>query len=131
MAFPGSGTAAWPERPGRYIIPSAPGGGPDDAARIIMAERARQVGQQVIVDNRPGGSGTIGTDVIARATPDGYNMGHGNILTLALGRSVLPRLPYDIARDFQPVVQMYGTPNLLAVTLLLPVNSVQELIAHA
>jgi len=131
VAFAGSSTAAWPERPLRYIIPSAPGGGPDVAARIIMAELSRQVGQQVIVDNRPGGSGTIGTDVIARATPDGYNMGHGNILTMALGRSVLPKLPYDIDRDFQPVVHMYGTPNLLAVTLSLPVSSVQELIAHA
>lgn len=131
LAFAGGTAAAWPERPLRYIIPSAPGGGPDVAARIIMAELARQVGQQVIVDNRPGGSGTIGTDLIARATPDGYNMGHGNILTMALGRSVLPKLPYDIERDFQPVVHMYGTPNLLAVTLSLPVNSVEELIAHA
>jgi tripartite-type tricarboxylate transporter receptor subunit TctC len=131
VAIAGSGSAAWPERPLRYIIPSAPGGGPDVAARIIMAELGRQVGQQVIVDNRPGGSGTIGTDLIARATPDGYNLGHGNILTMALGRSVLPKLPYDIDRDFQPVVHMYGTPNLLAVTLSLPVDSVQALIAHA
>jgi tripartite-type tricarboxylate transporter receptor subunit TctC len=123
--------AAWPERPLRYIIPSAVGGGPDVAARIIMAELAKQLGQQIIIDNRPGGSGTIGTEVIARATPDGHSMGHGNILTLALGRSVLPKLPYDIDRDFRPVVHMYGTPNLLAVTLSLPVNSVQELIGYA
>jgi len=131
MLFAGGGNAAWPERPLRYIIPSAPGGGPDVAARIIMAELGRQVGQQVIVDNRPGGSGTIGTDIIARASPDGYNMGHGNILTMAIGRSVLPKLPYDVDRDIQPVVHMYGTPNLLAVTLTLPVDSVQALIAHA
>jgi tripartite-type tricarboxylate transporter receptor subunit TctC len=131
LAIAGSGVAAWPERPLRYIVPSAPGGGPDVAARIIMAELGRQVGQQVIVDNRPGGSGTIGTDIIARATPDGYNMGHGNILTMAIGRSVLPKLPYDVDRDIQPVVHMYGTPNLLAVTLTLPVDSVQALIAHA
>jgi len=131
MLFAGGGNAAWPERPLRYIVPSAPGGGPDVAARIIMAELGRQVGQQVIVDNRPGGSGTIGTDIIARATPDGYNMGHGNILTMAIGRSVLPKLPYDVDRDIQPVVHMYGTPNLLAVTLTLPVDSVQALIAHA
>ena len=131
LTFAGSGDAAWPERPLRYIIPSAPGGGPDVAARIIMTELGRQVGQQVIVDNRPGGSGTIGTDIIARATPDGYHMGHGNILTMGIGRSVVPKLPYDVDRDLQPVIHMYGTPNLLAVTLSLPVNSVQELIAHA
>jgi len=124
-------SAAWPERPMRYIIPSAVGGGPDVATRIIMAELGKQLGQQIIIDNRPGGSGTIGTEVIARATPDGHSIGHGNILTMALGRSVLPKLPYDLDRDFQPVVHMYGTPNLLAVTPSLPVHSVQELIAYA
>ena len=130
-ALAAEAAAAWPERPLRYIIPSAVGGGPDVAARIVMAEVGKQLGQQIIIDNRPGGSGTIGTELIARATPDGYNMGHGNILTMALGRSVLPKLPYDLDRDFRPVVQMYGTPNLLAVTLSLPVHSVQELIGYA
>jgi tripartite-type tricarboxylate transporter receptor subunit TctC len=113
------------------VLPSAAGGGPDVAARIVMAELGRRLGQQVIVDNRPGGSGTIGTEAIARATPDGYTIGHGNINTMAINRSVLGKLPYDLDRDFQPVVHMYGTPNLLAVTLSLPVQSVQELIGHA
>ena len=123
--------AAYPERPLRYVLGSAPGGGPDVAARIVMAELGRQLGQQVVIENRPGASGTIGTDIIARATPDGYTIGHGNIQTLAITRSVLPRLPYNIDRDLQPVVHMYGTPNLLAVTLAVPANSVQELVAHA
>jgi tripartite-type tricarboxylate transporter receptor subunit TctC len=123
--------AAYPERPIRYIVPSAAGGGPDVAARIVMAEFSRQMGQQVIVDNRAGGSGTIGTELVARATPDGYTIGHGNILTLAINRSVLAKLPYDPDRDLQPVVHMYLTPNLLAVTSSLPVKSVQELIAYA
>jgi len=123
--------AGYPERPLRYVIPSAAGGGPDTAARVVMAELGRQLGQQVVVDNRPGGSGTIGTEVIARATPDGYTIGHGNILTLGISRSVLPRLPYDLDRDLRPVVQMYATPNLLAVTPSLPVNSVRDLIDHA
>lgn len=123
--------AAWPERPLRYVLPSAPGGGPDIAARIVMAQLSRQLGQQIVVDNRPGASGTIGTEAIARATPDGYTIGHGNILTMAIGRSVLPKLPYDLDRDIRPVVHMYGTPNLLAVTLSLPVHSVQDLIGHA
>ena len=123
--------AAYPERPIRYVIPSAAGGGPDTAARIVTAELGRQMGQQVIVDNRPGGSGTIGTEMIARATPDGYTIGHGNILTLGINRSVLPKLPYHPDKDLQPVVQMYATPNLLAVTLSLPVKSVPELIDYA
>ena len=123
--------SAYPERPIRYLLPSAPGGGPDVAIRIIMAELGRQVGQQIIVDNRPGASGVIGTELIARATPDGYTIGHANINTFGINRSVLPTLPYNLDKDFQPVVHMYGTPNLLAVTLSLPVKSVQELVDHA
>jgi tripartite-type tricarboxylate transporter receptor subunit TctC len=96
-----------------------------------MAQLGRQLGQQVVIENRPGASGTIGTEAIARATPDGYTIGHGNIQTLAISRSVLPKLPYNIDKDLQPVVHMYGTPNLLAVTVSLPVQSVQELIGYA
>ncbi|HEV7392137.1 MAG TPA: tripartite tricarboxylate transporter substrate binding protein [Burkholderiales bacterium] len=123
--------AAYPERPIRYVLPSAAGGGPDVAARVVMAELARQLGRQVVVDNRPGGSGTIGTEAIARASPDGYTIGHGNINTMAINRSVLPKLTYDLDHDLRPVVHMYGTPNLLAVTLSLPVKSVQELVDYA
>jgi tripartite-type tricarboxylate transporter receptor subunit TctC len=64
-------TAAWPERPLRYVMGSAAGGGPDIAARIVMAQLGRQLGQQIVVENRPGASGTIGTELIAKATPDG------------------------------------------------------------
>src|SRR5258705_392988 len=123
--------AAWPERPVRYVMGSAAGGGPDIAARIVMAQLSRQLGQQIVVDNRPGASGTIGTDAIAKATPDGYTIGHGNIQTLAIVRSIMPKMPYNVERELQPVVHMYGTPNLMAVSLSLPVNSVQELIAYA
>ena len=127
----GDAPAAFPERPLRYVLPSAPGGGPDVAARIVMAELGRRTGQQVIVDNRPGASGLLGTEIIARATPDGYTIGHGNINTMAINRSVLSRLPYDPDRDLQAVVLMYYSPNLLAVTLSLPVKSVPELIDYA
>jgi tripartite-type tricarboxylate transporter receptor subunit TctC len=123
--------AAFPDRPLRYILGSAAGGGPDVAARVVMAELSRQTGQQVIVDNRPGASGILGTEMIARAMPDGYTMGHGNINTMAINRSVIPQLPYDSDRDLRAVVLMYYSPNLLAVTLSLPVKSVQELIDHA
>ena len=123
--------AAWPERPVRYILHSAAGGGPDIAARIVMAQLGRQLGQQIVVDNRPGASGTIGIEALAKSTPDGYTIGHGNIQTLAIVRSLMPRLPYNVDRDLQPVVHMYGTPNLMAVSLSLPVNSVQELIGYA
>jgi tripartite-type tricarboxylate transporter receptor subunit TctC len=123
-------TAAYPERPVRYVIPSAAGGGPDTAARVVMAELGKVLGQQIVIDNRPGASGMIGTELIAKATPDGYTIGHGNIATLGINRSVL-KLPYDLDRDVRPVVQMYFTPNLLAVTPSLPAKSVSELISHA
>ena len=110
---------------------SAAGGGPDVASRVVMAELSRQTGQQVIVENRPGASGVLGMEVIARATPDGYTLGHGNINTMAINRSVLGKLPYDPDRDLQAVVLMYNSPNLLAVTLTLPVKTVQELIDYA
>ena len=126
-----SAAAVYPERPIRYVLSSAAGGGPDIAARVVMAQLSRQIGQQIIVDNRPGGSGTIGLDLIAKASADGYTIGHGNIQTLAINRSVLPKLPYNLDRDFQPVVHMYGTPNLLGVTVSLPVKSVLELIDYA
>jgi tripartite-type tricarboxylate transporter receptor subunit TctC len=101
------------------------------ASRVVMAELSRQTGQQVIVENRPGASGVLGMEVIARATPDGYTLGHGNINTMAINRSVLGKLPYDPDRDLQAVVLMYNSPNLLAVTLTLPVKTVQELIDYA
>jgi tripartite-type tricarboxylate transporter receptor subunit TctC len=127
----GVALSAYPDRPLRYVLPSAAGGGPDVAARVVMAELSRQTGQQVIVDNRPGASGILGTEMIARATPDGYTMGHGNINTMAINRSVMPKLPYDPDRELRAVVLMYYSPNLLAVTLSLPVKSVQELIDYA
>ncbi|HYK13564.1 MAG TPA: tripartite tricarboxylate transporter substrate binding protein [Burkholderiales bacterium] len=124
-------SAAFPDRPLRYVMGSAAGGGPDVASRVVMAELSRQIGQQVIVENRPGASGVLGMEVIARATPDGYTLGHGNINTMAINRSVLGKLPYDPDRDLQAVVLMYNSPNLLAVTLTLPVKTVQELIEYA
>ena len=124
-------SAAFPDRPLRYVMGSAAGGGPDVASRVIMAELSRQTGQQVIVENRPGASGVLGMEVVARATPDGYTLGHGNINTMAINRSVLGKLPYDPDRDLQAVVLMYNSPNLLAVTLTLPVKTVQELIEFA
>ena len=123
--------SAYPERPIRYIVPSSPGTGPDIVARILAPELSRQMGQQFVVDNRPGGSGTIGMDMMVRAVPDGHTIGYGTILTLAINRSVLPKLPYDADKDLAPIVQYTSVPNLLAVTPSLPVKSVPELIDYA
>jgi len=127
---PGVMAADYPTRSVRYIVPSAPGGSPDITARILTAELGRQMGQQFVVDNRVGASGIIGTDLIAKAAPDGYTIGQGLTPALAVMRSLVPKIPYDADRDFQPIAPFYFTPNLLAVTLSLPVTSVRELIDY-
>lgn len=121
----------YPTRPIRFIVPSAAGGGPDTSSRMLAVELSAVLGQQVVVDNRPGASGVIGTDLIAKSNPDGYTLGAANILTLALNRSLLKSLPYNIDKDLKPVIQYSFVTNLLAVSPTLPVKSVKELIAYA
>ena len=123
--------ADYPVRPIRYIVPFTAGSGPDVGARLLAAELGKRLGQQVIVDNRPGAGGSIGTELVVRALPDGYTMGHGNIATLAINRAVLGSLPYDPEKDLAKVVQAIFLPNLMAVSVGIPVNSVQELIDYA
>lgn len=123
--------AAYPDRPIRMIVPSAPGGGPDIGSRLIAAELSKQMGQTIVVDNRVGGSGVIGTEAIARATPDGYTLGQGNFTSLNTNRILLPKLPYNPDKDLQAVVFAYLSRNMLAVNRTLPVSSVPDLIAHA
>ena len=124
-------TADYPERAVRVIVPSAPGGGPDASMRVVAAELSQQMGKQFVVDNRPGGSGSIGFEIITRAAPDGYTVGYGTSGTLAINPGILPGWPYKAGRDFQPVVLSHVSTFILAVTTSLPVKSVTELIAHA
>jgi Tripartite tricarboxylate transporter family receptor len=93
--------AEYPARPIRMIVPQAPGGGPDVIARLLATELSKQMGQQIVIDNRPGAAGSIGTEMIVRAAPDGYTIGIGNTPTLAINPSVLARLPYDPTKDLQ------------------------------
>jgi tripartite-type tricarboxylate transporter receptor subunit TctC len=123
--------ADYPERPIRLIISSAAGGSPDVVMRILAVELVRQMGQQIVIDNRPGGAQTIGTDMVVHATPDGYTIGYANVVTLAINKSLLPRQPYDPDQDLVLVSQVLSTYNLLAVTNALPVKTVPELIAYA
>jgi tripartite-type tricarboxylate transporter receptor subunit TctC len=123
--------AAYPERPIRLVISSAAGGSPDVVTRILAAELVRQMGQQIIIDNRPGGAQTIGTEMVVHAQPDGYTVGYANVVTLAINKALLPKQPYDPDRDLVLVGQFLSTYNLLAVTPSLPVKSVKELIDYA
>ena len=122
--------AAYPERPLRMIVPSAAGGQPDTNSRLVANELGRQLGQQVVVDNRPGASSTIGFEAMARAQPDGYTIGYG-AFPLATNPSLLAKLPYDVNKDFRMIVLTNISPNVIAITPALPANSITELVAYA
>src|SRR5512139_7564 len=91
----GAALADYPDRPIRLIISSAAGGSPDVVTRILAAELTKQMGQQIVIDNRPGAAQTIGTEMVVRASPDGYTIGYANVVTLAINKSLLPKQPYD------------------------------------
>jgi tripartite-type tricarboxylate transporter receptor subunit TctC len=129
--FAGHAFAEYPDRPIRLIVPQAAGSATDTVARILATELAKDLGQQIIVDDRPGGALTIGLDLVAKSDPDGYTIGMGPIGALAITRHMVPKLPYDIERDFQPISLVARGHLLLAVTPGLPVTSVSELIAYA
>src|SRR6188472_4497881 len=130
-AFATPAAAEFPDKPIRLIVPQAPGSATDTVARILGAELARELGQQIIVDNRPGGALTIGLDVTAKSDPDGYTICMGPIGALAITRQMVSKLPYDIERDFQPIALATRGHLLLAVSPALPINSVPELIDYA
>src|SRR5690242_11712352 len=121
----------YPDHPIRFIVPQAAGSATDTVARILGAELSKDLGQQVIVDDRPGGALTIGLDLVAKSPPDGYTIGMGPIGALAITRHMVSKLPYDIERDFQPIALVTRGQMLLAVSPKLPVNSVKELIDYA
>jgi tripartite-type tricarboxylate transporter receptor subunit TctC len=123
--------AAYPERPIRWIVPGAAGSGVDASARIIANELSRIMGQQIVVDNRSGAGGAIGIELVAKASPDGYVMASGNSTNIVMNRTARATFPYDPDRDLRAVVQTHFQPNVLVVSLVLPVTSVTELIDYA
>jgi len=123
--------ADYPDHPIRLIVPQAAGSATDTTARILGAELGQELGQQIIIDDRPGGALTIGLDLVAKSPPDGYTLGMGPIGALAITRHMVAKLPYDIERDFQPIALVTRGHLLLAVSPKLPVNSVKELIDYA
>ena len=123
--------AGYPDHPIRLIVPQAAGSATDNTARILAAELTKELGQLVIVDDRPGGALTLGLDLVAKSAPDGYTLGMGPIGALAITRHIVKKLPYDIERDFQPIALTTRGHLLLAVSPKLPVKSIQELIAYA
>ncbi len=127
---PAASAQAYPGKSIRLIVPFAPGGSNDIMARLIGQKLTESIGQQVVVDNRGGASGIIGTDIAAKAPPDGYTLLMMS-LTIAVNPSLHSRLPYDTRRDLTPVTLVAAAPLMLVVSPSLPAKSVQELIAYA
>ncbi|SFF16896.1 Bug family tripartite tricarboxylate transporter substrate binding protein [Paracidovorax wautersii] len=123
--------AAWPQQPVRVIVPFPASGATDLVARVVTQRVAQDLGQQFVVDNKPGAGGTIGTAEAAKAKPDGNTLLLTTSSTHAISPHLMPRLAYDPQRDFVPVAHVADAPSVLLVTPSLPVKTVAELIAYA
>jgi len=122
---------AYPARPVRFVVAFPPGGGTDIIARSIAQKLAERIAQQVVVDNRPGAGGNIGTDIVAKSAPDGYTMLMGSAGPLAINANLFGKMPFDPIRDLAPVTLAASTPNVLLVHPSLRAASVGDLIALA
>ena len=129
LAYPAQ-AQNYPVRPVRMIVPFSPGGAADVPGRMLMQKLTEALGQQVVVDNRPGAGGTIGADLAAKAAGDGYTLLMISN-THVISASLYKKLPYDSLNDFAPVLQFGDAPNVLVVHPALPVKSVRELVALA
>ncbi len=121
----------YPTKTIRLVVPLAPGGPSDILARTMAAKLTEALKQTVVVDNRPGAGGTLGTDIVAKSAPDGYTMLLMGVSTLTINASLYPKLPYDTLRDLTAISVLAGAPYLLVVHPSLPVRSMKELVALA
>jgi len=122
---------AYPTKSIRLVAPSTPGDAPDVIARLVAERLSVALGQQVVVENRPGAGGVVGSEIVAKAAPDGYTLIMGNAGSHGINAAVYSKLPYDILKDFAPVSQIAIAPNIFVVNPGLPVTTIQELIAYA
>ena len=121
----------YPSRPIRFVVAFPPGGGTDIIARSIAQKLSERLAQQVVVDNRPGAGGNIGTDIVAKSAPDGYTLLMGSAGPLAINASLFKTMPFDPIRDLAPVTLAASTPNVLVVHPSLKATTLKELIALA
>ena len=121
----------YPNRPVKVIIPFAPGGASDLVGRIIQPRLSELLGQQIIIENRPGASGNVGLEAAARSTPDGYSIFLGNSGTVAINPGVFPKLPVNALKDLVAVTQVVDVPGLLVGHPSFPPATVKELVAYA
>jgi tripartite-type tricarboxylate transporter receptor subunit TctC len=130
MTAPAAAQSAYPNRPVRVLVNYSPGGAADSVARIVFAKLSERLGQPFVVENRPGGGGTIGASVVAHAAPDGYTIMH-EATAFTINPSFLPSLPYDSDRDFRPVYHAVMIPVVISVNPRSPIRDVADVIQRA
>jgi tripartite-type tricarboxylate transporter receptor subunit TctC len=130
VVSPAAGQDSFPSKPIRFVVPYPPGGGNDDVARMLAPRIAQSLGQPVVVENKPGASGMIAGDYVARAAPDGYTImiDHSGIV---INPALFPKITYDVSKDLAPVTLAVSQGAMLLAHPSLPANSVSELIAYA
>jgi tripartite-type tricarboxylate transporter receptor subunit TctC len=124
-------SAAWPEKLVKIIVPWAPGGSTDILARTVAEKLTRTLGQPVVVENKPGASGNIGSDMVAKAPADGYTLLFGSMSTHAINHALMPGMPFKGVDDFTPIAMLAFVTNTLVVHPSVPANDLKEFIAYA
>ena len=120
----------YPDKPIRFVVPYPPGGGTDVVARIVQQRLQVALGQPIVIDNKGGAGGSLGTDIVAKAAPDGYTV----LFTLSshtINPAIFPKLPFDTIKDFEPVGLVASLPQLLASNMAVPVRNVADVVAQA
>ena len=123
-------SGAYPNKPIRWVIPFAPGGGTDMVARPVAAKLTERLGQQILYDNRGGGGGVIAGEIVANANPDGYTLLAAAVAVMTVNVSLM-KLPFDPVKDFAPITKFANVPNMLAARTAFPVSKVQDVINYA
>lgn len=131
LAPPAARAESYPSKPIRVVVGFPSGGAPDILARIFSEKISPSWGQPVVVDNKPGAGGNIGAEAVAHAAPDGYTLALGTVGTHSINGALYSKMPYDMVKDFVPVILLASTPNVLVVHPSVPARNVQELIALA
>ena len=128
-ALAASAQAAWPAKPIRYIVPFAPGGTTDLLARVVCEKLALALGQPIVIENKAGQGGSVGSAELARAAPDGYTIGGGTISSHAINATLYDKLPYDPVTSFTPITLYATQPNVLVLHPSVPASNLREFIA--
>jgi tripartite-type tricarboxylate transporter receptor subunit TctC len=131
VALLAAAQAPWPSKPVVYVVPFAVGGNTDTLARVIGPKLSAALGQPVVIENKPGAGGNIGSDYVAKAKPDGHTILGGTISSHAINPSVYPNMPYDAVKSFEPVILIGSSPLVLVVGSETPYKTLKDVIAAA